>query len=237
MPHAAPRLHPFDTTGWQDASFVVWIDIADRAFRDVGQGGDARMGMEGTVEGRSVMIEQVKKHEGLQDFAKIGRAHQPGDGAMGSAPGAPSDATRQWWQGQFGFGAWRLSLAEAVAKAGGLNDAVADPASVFLYRGETRHLAQLLGVDCTPFVGPIIPIIYEVNLRDPAGYFLAKQFNMRNKDIIYASNALSVETSKVLNFLQLVMGTANDPITYATNFYGLKAAIRGTATSAVLIGQ
>ena len=44
-------------------------------------------------------------------------------------------------QGQYPFGAWRISLAEAVAKAGGLNDAVADPASVFLYRGELRQVA------------------------------------------------------------------------------------------------
>jgi polysaccharide export outer membrane protein len=142
-------------------------------------------------------------------------------------------------QGQFSFGAWRLSLAEAVAKAGGLNDALADPGSVFLYRGETRRVAEQFGVDCSKFTGPIIPVIYQVNFRDPAGYFLAKQFEMRNKDIIYASNAASVETSKVLNYLQLVMATADDPILYATNFYGLKSAIRAstTATTGIIIGH
>jgi polysaccharide export outer membrane protein len=41
-------------------------------------------------------------------------------------------------QQQVPFGTWHISLAEAVAKAGGLVDAAADPASVFLYRGETR---------------------------------------------------------------------------------------------------
>src|SRR5664280_2368110 len=63
-------------------------------------------------------------------------------------------------QGQFKFEAWRISLAEAVGKGGGLNDALADPASVFLYRGETREVAEQLGVDCRRFQGPIIPIIY-----------------------------------------------------------------------------
>ena len=43
-------------------------------------------------------------------------------------------------QGLFPFDAWRLSLSEALAKAGGLQDLQADPASVFLYRGETRSL-------------------------------------------------------------------------------------------------
>ena len=51
----------------------------------------------------------------------------------------------------FAFNAWRISLAEAIAKAGGLADAQADPASIFLYRGETREVAQLLGIDCRPY--------------------------------------------------------------------------------------
>ena len=38
--------------------------------------------------------------------------------------------------------AWRISLAEATGKAGGLLDAQADPGSVFIYRGETRELAE-----------------------------------------------------------------------------------------------
>ena len=44
-------------------------------------------------------------------------------------------------QGQFTFGDWRISLAEAVAKAGGLLDVQADPASVYLYRREPREVA------------------------------------------------------------------------------------------------
>src|SRR5215471_16932041 len=50
-------------------------------------------------------------------------------------------------QGQFPFEAWRVSLAEAVAKANGLSDIQADPGSVFLYRGEPRDVARELGVD------------------------------------------------------------------------------------------
>ena len=137
-------------------------------------------------------------------------------------------------QGQFRFDAWRVSLAEAVGKHGGLNDALADPASVFLYRGETREVALQLGVDCSRFEGPIIPVIYVVNFRDPSGYFLAQTFEMRNKDVIYTSNAATVETTKFLNFLRTIMATANDPIIYATNAFALKAAINGGATSTII---
>jgi len=137
-------------------------------------------------------------------------------------------------QGQFKFDAWRVSLAEAAGKHGGLNDSQADPASVFLYRGETREVAQQLGVDCTKFEGPIIPVIYVVNFRDPSGYFLAQTFEMRNKDVIFTSNAASVETTKFLTFLRTIMATANDPIIYATNAYALKSAINGTQTTTII---
>jgi polysaccharide export outer membrane protein len=138
-------------------------------------------------------------------------------------------------QGQFTFGAWRLSLAEAVGKQGGLNDALADPASVFLYRGETREVAAKLGVNCSRFEGPIIPVIYRVNFRDPSGYFLARSFEMRNKDVIFISNSSVVETTKVLTFLRTIMATVNDPIIYATNGYILKGAIQGASGATTVI--
>lgn len=136
-------------------------------------------------------------------------------------------------QGQFKFDAWRLSLAEAIGKHQGLNDNLADPSFVFLYRGETREVAARLGIDCRKFEGPVIPVIYHLNLRDPSGYFLAQNFAIRNKDVIYTSNASSVETTKFLVFLRTIMATASDPIIYATNGYILKNTINGTATSVI----
>ena len=136
-------------------------------------------------------------------------------------------------QGLFNFDAWRLSLAEALAKAGGLQDFQADPASVFIYRGETRELAARLGVNCDRFTGPIVPIVYNINLRDPAGYFLTTRFQMRNKDVIFASNNPTVDAAKAMNFFRLTVATANDPISAAVNVYALKFAIAGTPPSVV----
>ena len=149
--------------------------------------------------------------------------------------GASGSNTAGVSQGQINFGAWRISLAEAVAKGGGLNDGLADPASVFVYRGETRELAEQLGVDVTPFPGPIIPIVYLVNFRDPASYFIATKFQMRNKDVIYASNAAAVETTKVLNFLTVLSNTVNDPIIAAQSAYQLRNLVQGTTTSATTV--
>jgi polysaccharide biosynthesis/export protein len=156
-----------------------------------------------------------------QTFLAFGATTSSASGAA-SASGVGAGGT------QLKFDAWRISLAEAVAKAGGLNDALADPAYVFLYRGEPRQVAQRLGIDCSKFEGPVIPVIYNANFRDPAGYFLAKGLEIRNKDILYVSNTTSVQATKFLTYLRTIMATANDPIVYATNFYALKAAANGT---------
>jgi polysaccharide export outer membrane protein len=129
-------------------------------------------------------------------------------------------------QGLINFGAWRLSLAEGIGKASGLNDTTAEPAAVFLYRGETRDVAERLGIDCSRFPGPIVPVIYNINLRNPDGYFLATKFQMRNKDVIYVANATSVEIAKALNYFRLVVATVNDPIVAANNAYTLNLSIR-----------
>ena len=131
-------------------------------------------------------------------------------------------------QQQIPFGAWRLSVAEAISKAGGLNDTVADPAAVFLYRGEARDLAQAMGIDCSACEGPVIPVIYTFNLRDPAGYFLATTFEVRNKDVIYVSNAFSVESTKFMTYLNTINTTIQGPISTATSAYGLRNIINGT---------
>jgi polysaccharide biosynthesis/export protein len=112
-------------------------------------------------------------------------------------------------QGQFAFNQWRVTLAEAVGQAGGLLDLQADPGSVFLYRREPRELAQALGVDCSKFDGPTVPVVYSVSFKDPGGYFLATRFQMYNKDLLFAANAESVEADKFLNFVQNLNATAN----------------------------
>ena len=143
--------------------------------------------------------------------------------------GSPIGVSGASAQAQINFDAWRLSLAEALAKGGGMNDLQADPSSVFLYRGETRQVASKLGVDTARFVdGPIIPVIYEANFRVPAAYFLASRVQMRNKDVIYIANSMAVESAKVFDYLTLMVNTVNAPIVAATNAYVLKAAINGT---------
>jgi polysaccharide biosynthesis/export protein len=125
-------------------------------------------------------------------------------GAMGGA-----QSSLQGQQGQFAFNAWRVSLAEAVALAGGLGDAQADPSSVFLYRREPRELAEKLGIDCSKYEGPTVPVVYNVSFKDPGGYFLATKVQMYNKDVIYTANSQSVDVTKFFNFVNTVVAPVN----------------------------
>lgn len=125
-------------------------------------------------------------------------------------------------QGQFTFDMWKINMAQAMAKAGGLLDAQAEPAGVFVYRREPRELAERLGVDCSKFVGPLVPVVYNVDFRDPAGFFLATKFEMRDKDVLFAANAATVDTAKFLQFVRVVIATANDSIVTANNAQILK---------------
>ena len=111
-------------------------------------------------------------------------------------------------QGEFVFDAWRINLAEAVAKAGGLLDSQADPAAVFLYRREPNTVAAAFGAKVSARSGDTVPIIFQVNLSDPGGYFLATRMTIRNGDVLFVANAQEVELNKLLILVNQVTGTA-----------------------------
>lgn len=91
---------------------------------------------------------------------------------------------------QVPFEVSRVSLAEALARAGGPNDAQADASAIFLFR--FRDDAALNTAE---------PIIYRLNLMRPESYFLAQRFEMRDKDVIYIANAASNQPSKLANII------------------------------------
>jgi polysaccharide biosynthesis/export protein len=113
--------------------------------------------------------------------------------------------------GQYAFEQERLSLNEAVARAGGLLDVRANPGQVFLYRIEHRDMLERLQLDLRAFPTEqvMIPVVYRANFRDPSSFFFAQSFPMRHKDVIYVSNADAVEVSKFLVFLQQITSTAS----------------------------
>jgi polysaccharide biosynthesis/export protein len=126
-------------------------------------------------------------------------------GAIGGA-GQTSGVT-----GQFAFEQERLSLNEAVAKAGGLLDNRANPGQVFLYRMEYREVLEASKVELKRFprTQKLIPTVYRANFRDPSSFFSAQGFPIRHKDVIYVSNADAVEVVKFLAYLRAITATVS----------------------------
>jgi polysaccharide export outer membrane protein len=107
---------------------------------------------------------------------------------------------------RFTFDDSHIMLADAVAKAGGLVDLQANATGVFIYRMEPRATVVALGIDSHAAMPAMVPTVYLLNLRDPAGYFYASRFAVRHEDVLYISNAPSTDLSK---FLDLIVPIAN----------------------------
>lgn len=108
----------------------------------------------------------------------------------------------------------QLTLEKALAKAGGLSLANADPAGVFVLRREPVALAQVLAPSHAPAVGAsAVNVVYRINLAAPETLFLARQFVMQPDDIIYAAGAAGNNLERFLRLVGLSLGTARSVAT------------------------
>jgi polysaccharide biosynthesis/export protein len=105
------------------------------------------------------------------------------------------------------FDSEKLSLAEALAKAGGLLDDRADPRSVFLFRYEPAGVVRALGQPiATAAPEGVSPVAYRLDLRDAKSYPLAQEFRVRDKDIIFVANSEGRALYKFFTTLSKVTG-------------------------------
>jgi polysaccharide export outer membrane protein len=98
---------------------------------------------------------------------------------------------------EISFESQGISLAQALARAGGLQDARADARGVFIFRFEDP--AALANPPLALTVDGKVPIIYRIDMRQPASLFAAQAFAVRDKDVLYVSNAPAAELQKFLN--------------------------------------
>lgn len=106
---------------------------------------------------------------------------------------------------QIGFSVKGLSLAEAVGRMGGLQDRRADARGVFVFRyaplselpseKQGKWAAQGYGATAE------IPVVYRLNLTDANSMFWMQRFPIKDKDVVYVSNAPLSEVQKFLSFV------------------------------------
>jgi len=106
------------------------------------------------------------------------------------------------------FEAQGITLAQALARSGGLQDSRADARGVFIFRYEEPLVLGVAGENLPLTQDGKVPVIYRVDLKDPRSFFVAQGFPIRNKDVMYVSNAPAAELQKFMNILTSVVFTA-----------------------------
>ena len=100
-------------------------------------------------------------------------------------------------QARVQFESQTISAIEALAQVGGLVSSSSDPTGVFVLRNEAAEVAnQVLGRD--DLIGDQ-RMIYVLNLEEPNGLFLARDFVIRDEDTLYVTEAPYAQWSKTIS--------------------------------------
>lgn len=117
--------------------------------------------------------------------------------------------------GEFEFETGKLTLAQALGRAGGLLDDRADARNFYVFRNQAVHTdAAYASAGKSPGM-PFIttkPVIYRVNLKDVSNFGLMQQFKIQDGDMLYASNAGLVDAAKLITVFQKSAATAAAPL-------------------------
>lgn len=113
--------------------------------------------------------------------------------------------------GEYPFNEAQLDLRSALSLASGLNDGAADPSQVLIYRTEDRDIISDMGIDTSAFDvndRNVVPTIYRADFRKPDSFFMAAEFQLRDGDMVYVSNARTIELAKFFDVIRTVSGNS-----------------------------
>ncbi|MGC1495904.1 MAG: polysaccharide biosynthesis/export family protein [Sulfitobacter sp.] len=109
-------------------------------------------------------------------------------------------------QAQVPFESQNLSALEGIAQVGGLNAGTADPTGVFVFRNEPQEVAeQVLG---RSDLQGAQRMVYVLDLTQPNGMFMARDFVIRDGDTLYVTEAPFTQWSKVISAITGTAGSA-----------------------------
>lgn len=99
------------------------------------------------------------------------------------------------------FEANGISLAQALARAGGVLDSRGDARGLFLFRFEREGALDWPRQPVTRTPDGRVPVIYRMDLGDPSSFFVMQNFPMRDRDVLYVSNAPAADLQKFLSLV------------------------------------
>jgi polysaccharide biosynthesis/export protein len=102
---------------------------------------------------------------------------------------------------EINFEAQGITLAQALARVGGLVDSRSDAQGLFLFRFEPLQALDWPRQPVATTPEGLVPVIYRLDLKDPASFFVMQNFAVQNKDVLYVSNAPASELQKFLNMV------------------------------------
>lgn len=106
-----------------------------------------------------------------------------------------------------------ISAIEALAQVGGLDPTRADPTGVFVFRNEPVEIARnVLGRN--DLIGDQ-RVVYVLNLTAPNGMFLARDFQIRDRDTIYVTEASAVHWNRQIATLSGTLSATGTAATIA----------------------
>jgi len=102
---------------------------------------------------------------------------------------------------EINFEAQGITLAQALARAGGLVDSRSNPQGVFIFRFEPERMLDWPRQPVLTTPEGLVPVVYRIDLRNPNSFFVMQSFPISNKDVLYVSNAPAAELQKFLNLI------------------------------------
>jgi polysaccharide export outer membrane protein len=94
-----------------------------------------------------------------------------------------------------------ITLAQALARSGGLIDSRSNARGVFIFRFEPRSALPWPHEPVMTTPEGMVPAVFRIDLSDPRSFFLIQSFPIENRDVLYVSNAPITEIQKFLNVL------------------------------------
>ncbi len=106
-----------------------------------------------------------------------------------------------------------ITAIEALAQVGGLDPTRADPTGVFVFRNEPEEIARaVLGESA--LVGDQ-RVVYVLDLTAPNGMFLARDFQIRDGDTVYVTEASSVQWNRLISSLTGTLSATGSAVSLA----------------------